>query len=762
MFDKKIRVMWLLNHTSARKFEVAMLKQIGISEIYLPKNFPLDLSFRSASIDYSEDENLTIPKDDLDIMNNADWYGNPSKKAWEIANKYFQVLFFILYKPEIIHSITRNFRGAIIWRAYGLVNNITHATLLQNLTKGFGEGELIKVGRRFWFGQAYSNLCLIENNFIRNRAIDLPLGLHNCKINDQWIGHNRKVFFICPDIGFNPYYKKCYENFVEAFKGIDYVIGGMQTIAVTNLSVLGYVPLEQHEENMRQFRVMFYHSTEPNHIHFHPFEAVRAGMPLAFMAGGMLDRLGGRHLPGRCKSISEATDKISRILNDDHALINSIRKSQTCLLDPMRPEVCAPVWQASFQRILDELEDTNLPRPIAERQPRIAVLVPAGYRGGSLRGTKLLARALHEGSRQLGEPVDIVLAHLDDPMLYPEEEFDDLPPQIGRRPYRWRLLDHASARRAMRYVGHDWEPTTDQYMVPDDGINQFTDCDLWVIISDRLNLPLLPIRPYVLMVYDYLQRYQAFFSPGSDQPFIDAARLAEKVMVTTYFTQQDALQYAGLPATKVCRVPMLAPEFESSMPFTQNAGSPPYFLWTTNAAPHKNHLNAYKALREYYEVFDGKLECHLTGVNTKNMLKSELPHLKPLPELVAASPKLRARVRLLGELPDARYLAELAGAMFLWHPARVDNGTFSVIEAAQLGVPALSSDYPAMREIDEQFSLNLNWMDADRPKQMARQLKWMEENYSSACLTLPTKKDLEKQNVSQLAAAYWRVLRECL
>ena len=51
-----------------------MLKSIGITEIFLPKIIPADHNFRSASVDFSEDGNLTIPADDLAILNGADWY----------------------------------------------------------------------------------------------------------------------------------------------------------------------------------------------------------------------------------------------------------------------------------------------------------------------------------------------------------------------------------------------------------------------------------------------------------------------------------------------------------------------------------------------------------------------------------------------------------------------------------------------------------------------------------------------------------------
>jgi hypothetical protein len=79
-----------------------------------------------------------------------------------------------------------------------------------------------------------------------------------------------------------------------------------------------------------------------------------------------------------------------------------------------------------------------------------------------------------------------------------------------------------------------------------------------------------------------------------------------------------------------------------------------------------------------------------------------------------------------------------------------------------LGVPSLSSKYPAMEEIDAQFGLNLTWMDASEPSPMARQLKWMEEHAQSARVRLPEKIDLAKHSVQQVAQEYWRVVRESL
>ena len=44
----------------------------------------------------------------------------------------------------------------------------------------------------------------------------------------------------------------------------------------------------------------------------------------------------------------------------------------------------------------------------------------------------------------------------------------------------------------------------------------------------------------------------------------------------------------------------------------------PYMLWSTNLAPHKNHVNALKGLKKYYEM-GGTLDVVITGVNTERL-----------------------------------------------------------------------------------------------------------------------------------------------
>jgi glycosyltransferase involved in cell wall biosynthesis len=764
MMKRPVRVLWLMNHTTLRRFEVGQLRALGISEIYCPKSFPYDEGNLSATVDASLDASLSIPENDLQILNGEDWYESPSAEAWRIANRHFDIAITGFF-PRQIESCAMHFEGALVMRAFGLARGHSYTRILSAELGPMFLGKLRELGDRFWFGAGYEHLSEMEGDLLRRRNCFLPVGLDGDSTRKEWLGNDKRVFFVCPRIETSPYFKQIYQHFRRDFAGFDYVIGGAQPIRTDDPNVLGFVTEEQHRQNMCRLRVMFYHGTEPNHIHYHPLEAVRAGMPLVFMAGGLLDRLGGEGLPGRCQTIDDARSKLKRIIAGDNGLIEAIRRSQARLLESISPEACLGAWRTGIQRIREGLDRARI-TPLTERRhkPRIAVIVPIGYRGGSLRAAKLLAQAIELGSRQAGEGAEVIFGHLDNRECYPEGEFSDLPSSIKRRPYTWRIMAPDESCRAIAYAGYDIPVApAPSYLLPDDGINQFMDCDLWIVISDRLSHPLLPIRPYALMVFDYLQRYESFMPSSADLSFLGAAHSAQRVFVTTEFTRRDAIQYAGLPASRVVKLPILAPTFVPCAAKADREIEPRgYFLWTTNLALHKNHENAFKALRLYYEKYAGHLECRVTGVETTELLKSDLPHIKPLRGIIKGSPLLKSHMKILGELPDETYQSELAGASFLWHAGRVDAGTLSVVEAAHLGVPSLSSDYPPMREYDAQFGLNIAWMDSHDPESMAGALRRMETEAPSRRLLLPGSERLATQSLAGLAAAHWSAVRDCL
>jgi glycosyltransferase involved in cell wall biosynthesis len=751
-----IRIMWLLHPTTLCSFERDMFHSTGIDEIFLPKTFSYDEEILPDAMPNTLDNGLSIPTDALSILNDQDWHQTPSQEAWKIANQYFDII-FIPASANHITSAVNFFKGQIALRVFYLKENASYTQLLEKILKPHLYYKLHSLKYRFWFCPAYPNMQDAEGEFLKSRYCFLPAVVQHTINSDSWQGTDSKMLLMCPFINVSSFYKNIYVEFKENFNDIPALIGGTQPISVNNKNVIGTLPPEVYNRYLHELRVMFYHSTEPGNSCNYPFDAIQHGMPLVFMAGGLLDHLGGRNLPGRCKNIQEARIKIKKILNNDKKLILSIQQSQSTLIATMKQEDCNGAWKAGLEKILH----SNIHSTQALTKKRIAVIIPVEYRGGSLRGAKLLAEAIYLGSIQAAQEVEVVFGYLNRPDWYGNEDFIDLPHAIQRRPYSWKILDNSKSNAALDYALSDQELHSPFYQVPDDGINHFLDCDLLVFVSDRIEHPLLPLKPYITMVYDYLQRYENVISEHSTQSFFSATHHAKKVLVTTEFTRQDALQFAGLPESQVIKCPMLIPNFitpENTKPKNKEN----YFLWTTNTAVHKNHKNALNALRIYYNELDGKLKCCMTGSLTEQLFTYNAPHLTILSKILDSSSTLKDNLKILGELPEQAYRTQLENSMFLWHPARVDNGTFSVIEAACLGVPALSSDYPAMREIDSELQLKLTWMDPHDPLNMAEQLKTMELEASQKSKLLPTNKTFQNHSVEKIAIHYWNAVKECL
>jgi glycosyltransferase involved in cell wall biosynthesis len=755
-----IRALWLLNHRTARAFDVQMLRAQGVDEVFTPKSFPIDPRWVSADVDYGLDATLTIPPDDLAVLNAADWYGGADEAAWAIANRHFRIA-FIGFHLDQFADVTRHFASTVLLRAWGHFS--TTAFYSDFLYRGLGipfVDRIRDMGDRFWFAPAYESLSSIEHDFVTRRTCFLPLGMPDTTVMNTWRGDDARIFFVCPQIGTEVYYSTQYQIFRKHFAGLPYTIGGAQPVAVPDPNAVGYVPRDVHEENMRRFRLMFYSGMHPYHVHYHPFEAVRAGMPLVFMAGSLLDELGGKSLPGRCRTFKEARRKVERLLAGDKALAAELRGTQPRLLEKMRPAYCAPIWKRNFAPVLATLRPTG-PLPARPRsRPKIAVLIVAAYRGGTLRAAKSIANALRIGSERAGEPADIVLGYLDLVLLYPDSEFRDLPPEVSRRAYQWQILERHAAQRILRYRGHDTELDEAAYCLPNDHANNFLDCDFWVLISDRFNLPLLPLKPHAMVIFDYIQRYHPILGDGGDISYLRAARNAAAVLVTTKFTRMDAAQYAGIDSRRIRLVPHILPEFPDLQP--AEALEEQYFVWPTNITVHKNHFNSMLALHLYYAEFGGTLKCYITGVNTPELFSGKHPHLVREKEMFELQPSLQDNLLVKGELPDPVYQKTVAGARFLWHTASLDNGTFAAIEAASFGVPILSTRYPAMEEMNKDYDLNIAWCDPNDARDMAVALKRMEAQVDELRKGLPSKASLEAKGLDFAAQAYWQAVRECL
>ncbi|MGK9084198.1 hypothetical protein KXR64_02985 [Brucella intermedia] len=741
------RAMWLMNHSTLRKFEVPLLESLGY-EVYLPKIFPYDEGNLSASIDYSRDGNLSIPKENLEALNNHDFYSGMTPEIGEVASKYFDIAFFGFF-PDQLAGLVRHFRNTIIMRPFGLsagdcYTNITAATLGPSFMH-----ELEERRKDFWFGQAYDHLANVESGIFRDRAITLPLGIDDAVIRNEWTGTDSKVLFVCPRIGSSPYFNRIYKNFLKDFGEFPYIIGGAQPIAVEDPNVKGFLSREEYDSMMRETRVMYYHSREERHLHYHPIEAVRWGMPLVFMAGGLLDKLGGKNLPGRCKTESEAKDKIRRILNGDNNLVARIKETQGALLKEMSRDFCEPVWRQNFQIIEPTIQRTTK-QPVRTSDgatKKIAVFLPEPYKGGTLNMVKLLAKMLKKGSELAGKNYSVVFAHPDDD-IYSDGDFVDLKPHgIEVRSFKWKTISDYQLQEVFSCTGYEIPVPGGLFCLPKDNTTDFLDCDFWLVGSDRFYHPIAPLRPYCLFTHDYLQRYfPESVSPDYEMSYLIAARNAIAVLANTPHTINDVINYVGVPSKKAILVPHVS-ELDQFRKNDDPVEKQDYFIWTTNAAPHKNHKMTFEALNRYFGQLKGSFNCHITGVGSDKFDPErefdDLPkYIKECRDYLKKNPSLYEHLKFLGNVSSEEYVHQMKGAKFLLHNVIMDNGTLCAIEAAFALTPTLSSDYPPMRYLSDRYGINAQFFDPFNNRELGDALKSMELNWQDHQKQLPDKQAL--------------------
>ena len=763
---RPMRALWLMNHTTLRRFEVPLLQNLGL-EVFLPKSFPYDEGNLSASVTYDLDGGLSIPAADLAILNRTNFYEALPPDIAAIINRHFDIA-FIGYFPEQLAALARSFEGVVVMRAFGLANGMTYgAVTAASLGRSFIH-ELDNLGRRFWFGQAYPGLADIETGVFKRRAVHLPLGLAPLPQENTWVGGDKKILLVCPRIGSSPYYNAVYRKFRRDFHGFDYVIGGAQPLPVDDPNVMGFLSRDAFDAMMKHTQVMYYHSQEQYHIHYHPFEAVATGMPLIFMSNGMLDAIGGAMLPGRATSIRDARKKVERILGDDRSFIAEVVGTQDILLRTMSMSFCEPLWQAGFSGIRDAVQAIKTDKIQRPRAKRVAVILPEAYRGGTLDVSKLLAKMIKRGSAVAGEAVEVVFAHPDNSLYAPEDFADLVKENIPRRPFSWRRLtrsDYVLAQKIARRIG---DAGMENYVVPDDGVNFLMDCDLWLLTTDRLPEPLAPVRPYCLFVQDYLQRYcPDLLGDHYEQAFIDTARDASAVLVNTPHAVEDAVQYAGLRRNRIKMVPHVV-DLDKLCPDPGRTKDAPYIIWATNAGSHKKPIQSLQAFERYFnKLGDEAYNVHVTGFNT-NLFDPRIDYggdvddIHLIRSFVNQSKLLKSRVVFLGELDDASYSTQLANAQFLFHNAAMDNGTLCSVEAAYLNVPTLSSDYPPMRFLSDRYQLNCRFMRQESLSDVVDNLVSATRELTAWRDALPSREFLDALGWRQMAGQFWNAIKEQL
>jgi len=203
---------------------------------------------------------------------------------------------------------------------------------------------------------------------------------------------------------------------------------------------------------------------------------------------------------------------------------------------------------------------------------------------------------------------------------------------------------------------------------------------------------------FICLIHDLIPtQFPEYAKPGQGQRHREriegAAALADGVIVAAEATGDAFLPFLDRAGRR--SVPVLVAPFGLDLPSLPPDSAPPlappYFVYVGTIEARKNHLlllNLWRALAQEIGAAAPRLVLiGQRGWETENVI-----------DMLERCPGLRGLVIEHNRLPDAEMARLLKGARALLLPSFAEGFGFPVIEALALGVPALCSDVPGLRE----------------------------------------------------------------
>ena len=178
------------------------------------------------------------------------------------------------------------------------------------------------------------------------------------------------------------------------------------------------------------------------------------------------------------------------------------------------------------------------------------------------------------------------------------------------------------------------------------------------------------------------------------------ARNTDKWLFQTQFVSQSFGDYYSVPSSSR----MLFPFFECCEK-VESSDSRYDFVYCSNLAPHKNHINLLRAI----EI------CATRGFKPSVVLTISVPEEHDLYPILKRCRELGASIHLAGEVDRAEALAITSQSRFVVFPSKLETIGLGLIEAASLGKKVICSDLPWVRDVIEP-SLSF---DANSPESIA-------------------------------------------
>lgn len=766
---KEKRALWLINNPHIRSHEVAILMENGY-EVFTPKILRFSCGADNASVTWEYDKTLSLSEEELALLNSTDFYGEISPEVREVINKRFNIA-FLQYYPEQLKMLVSSFSGGIVLRASGRTDSFTYT---EQITDDLGYGfhmRIKKIIDRFWFTEMYPGLAKREGDYLRRTAKCLPVCFDTPAYREN--DHGGEILVHFPGINMSTERHEKYRSLRDEIKKIPYSVVGIQPVAVPNdKHVSGTDGLERCGSACCWFEPV----QGSYELPYAALEAMTAGVPVIYMKDGPLWHVEGPDGAGGCNTMKDAVKKLRKLRNGGQTLIKNIQADQKKILEAFSVEEAGAAWNDFLSFAEERITE-------ARKQPkkpfRIAIVMPDSYTNGILDYSARLMRCIKLGAAEAGDQVELTFGYMNHSVFEEKEYFKPFQKEgVPVESFSWAVRDGAWLRRAVALDGCQMKEYPENCWVLDNGGMFFEDADHIIVTTDRVKGQVFSRCPMTVLAQGYTQRYvPEIMDIQNENNCYGFQRQAEAVFVTSEPNRINALQCGGNDPGKTYLTPLM---FDlADRPKQRGAGGDPvlpgertglvrkkprdFFLWSTNAAQHKNHLRALRALDEYY-ARGGRLKCYMTGAGThlldpKNDA-TDTGYVARIRQEIERNTALKGNLVILGELPKEQYIRLLEKAKFVFHPGYAGNGNGAVIDAACLGVPSISSDHPAMHYIDDKTGIHMHYFDPFDSGDMTEALFAAEEHATDYAALLPPAEMLKKHTVEGTYRELYQVVKE--
>jgi glycosyltransferase involved in cell wall biosynthesis len=236
--------------------------------------------------------------------------------------------------------------------------------------------------------------------------------------------------------------------------------------------------------------------------------------------------------------------------------------------------------------------------------------------------------------------------------------------------------------------------------------------------STHYVLPAVVQSPVVVTIHDIIHLLYPEFLP-SNLAFLYAQRMirrslvrGDRIIAVSQNTKNDLMQHFDVDGHKIqvvyngvedaFRHQLAAEEKER---WLRSLGlEPPYLLFVGNPKPHKNLDTVVQAYARAREIapFDAPLVCVGSRQGSEFKIRQRAAHLG-----------IAGHVRLLGHVAQEALPAVYQGATLFLYPTLYEGFGLPVVEAMASGVPVITSNTSALKEVAEGYAHLVDPLDVE-------------------------------------------------